>query len=166
MRSINGSLDRRIFTRRTFHSPTPDRLSYHHITEGSSLRIYTHIYKGIEYLFCFFFFLTPTVLCHYYYPETLRAAGNSKSLKVIRSDLINEFYYLAVMRVPDYPPTRRLVRSETDNLPPPSRCIVALPYININIYIMCTREPKRFFLFYPSVNVVVFFFVGLFIYLF
>lgn len=33
----------------------------------------------------------------YYYPETLRPAGNSKSLKVIRSDLINEFYYLAVM---------------------------------------------------------------------
>jgi len=65
----------------------------------------------------------------------------------------------------DYSPTRRLVRSETDNIPPPSRCIVALQYININIYIMCTREPKRFFLFYPSVNVV-FFFVGLFIYLF
>lgn len=91
-------------------TPTPAGLSHHRITEGSSLRIYIfiyiHRYLYIIFVLLFFFQLPSSVLCHYYYPETLRAAGNSKSLKVIRSDLINEFYYLAVMRSPARPPPR------------------------------------------------------------
>lgn len=103
MRSINGSLDRRIFTRRLAQSRQQNRR-----VVVTNIHKYIYIcFVFVYYVYIYFLFST-TVLCHYYYPETLRAAGNSKSLKVIRSDLINEFYYLAVMRA--HTPVARVQR--------------------------------------------------------
>lgn len=103
MRSINGSLDRRIFAHPSVTNTHPP-----HARAPPSRST-----RGLCTLFFFFAAAAATALPapyplpraaaaalfrYYYYPETLRAASNSKSLKVIRSDLINEFYYLVVTR--------------------------------------------------------------------